>query len=106
MILVAFSLYDAKSGIYSPPMYFRHTQEAIRACIALGGDMSTLVGRYPTDYHLCEIGTFDDATGVVSAIPGVGHGPVAGFLSSARTLGPLFEAVNNPVGNPELGKEL
>lgn len=63
MILQTFTLLDTKSGIHNPPFFMSHVQQAIRACIELGQDMRTTVGRHPADFMLVELGTFDDQNG-------------------------------------------
>lgn len=88
MILKAFSLLDQKVGTFSPPFFMSHVGQAIRAVTDLGQDLNTTVGRHPSDFALCEVGTFDDNTGQFEAMIAIHHGTVLGFLPS-RT--PVFE---------------
>lgn len=96
MILKAFSLLDTKTGAFGAPFFMHHAAAAIRACIDLGGDLNTTVGRHPSDYALCEIGAFDDQTGVLQPIPPHNLGTVAGFLPAPTQRGPLFQPVPAP----------
>lgn len=80
MILKAFSLLDMKTGIFNVPFFMAHVGQAVRACMDLGRDTSTTVGRHPADYQLVEIGTYDDQTGVLAAIPPQALGTVASLL--------------------------
>lgn len=90
MILKAFCLLDTKTGAFGTPFFMHHAAAAIRACVDLGGDLSTTVGRHPADYALVEVGTFDDSTGVLHAIPPHNLGTVAGFLPAPQAAQPLF----------------
>lgn len=67
MKMLAFCLYDTKTGVYHVPFFFPHPALAIRAIGDLAGDQSTHVGRHPMDFALFHIGDFDDQTGVLSA---------------------------------------
>lgn len=67
MILKAYSLLDAKVGTFGTPFFMAHVQQAIRACADLAMDMNTVVGRHPADFILCEVGTFDDVSGVLAS---------------------------------------
>lgn len=100
MILKAFSLLDTKTGAFGTPFFMHHAAAAIRACVDLGGDLSTTVGRHPADYALVEVGTFDDQTGVLHAIPPHNLGTVAGFLPTPQAPQPLFTP--GPVTAPAL----
>lgn len=94
MILKAYSLLDMKAGAFASPFFMHHDAQAIRAVAELAGDATTLIGRYPSDYALCRIGTFDDASGVMQAAPCENLGVVAGFLPAKPQL-PLFAAASN-----------
>lgn len=91
MIITAYALFDAKVGVYHQPFFMLHRGQAIRATMELGSDLNTTVGRYPADFHLYEIGLYDDSTGTLSALPApVALGPVASFLEPSRAQLPLF----------------
>lgn len=63
MILNAYTLYDAKALTYSPPFYATAHGQAVRSVMELAADKNTTVGKYPTDFILYCVGTYDDATG-------------------------------------------
>lgn len=90
MILKAFCLLDIKAGAFATPFFMHHDAQAIRAVTELGQDMSTTVGRYPSDFALMSIGTFDDASGVLTPTGIVNLGTVAGFLPAKAAPMPLF----------------
>jgi len=55
-----FSVYDSKTSSYSPPMNFPHTGDAIRSFSEIANDKSsTTIGKYPADFTLFELGSFD-----------------------------------------------
>lgn len=91
MTLLAFSLYDTKTAVFSPPFFMNHLGSAMRAVEELASDKRTLVGRYPSDYHFFQIGSFDESTGVMESVPPVNHGPVTQFLPQQPPL-PLEQA--------------
>lgn len=80
MILKAFSVYDSKAQAYFAPFFFPHLGQAIRAFMELANDQSTQVGRHPADFHLIELGEFDDATGTLTPGQLQNHGPAASFV--------------------------
>lgn len=63
MLLNMFTIYDSKTETYSPPFFMRTTGEAVRTFQDLSVDKDTSIGRYPADFTLFEVGTFDDKTG-------------------------------------------
>lgn len=83
MIHYVFSLYDNKAQFFSPPWFFPHPGQAIRTVIDIGGDRSTLPGKYPEDFILFRIGTFNDSTGVYEGEPPLNLGTVGSLLPRA-----------------------
>lgn len=63
MILFAFSIFDIKSEVFSPPFFMSSNGEAVRAFKDLANDAGTMIGRHPSDFRLMRLGTFDNATG-------------------------------------------
>lgn len=92
MITIGFSLLDTKTGIFNAPFFMAHAGQAIRACTDLGQDPNTTVGRHPADFMLCQLGTFDDQTGMFAIGTPTPLGTVASFLPvRAMPPGSLFE---------------
>lgn len=58
-----YSLYDSKVGAYLRPLICRNHGEALRAFAELANDKNSSVGRYPADFTLFYLGSFDDETG-------------------------------------------
>lgn len=63
MTLFVFSILDNKSHLYSPPFYCRHTGEALRNFTELVNDERSSVSKYPSDYQLVQVATFNDEDG-------------------------------------------
>lgn len=84
MMLKAFSLFDYKADVYSPPFFVSTLGQAVRSVIEAAGDARTTIGRYPQDFALREIGEFNPVTGELVSTPGGMHGTVAQLLNAAR----------------------
>ena len=67
MIKRVYSLLDVKSGVYANPVVYLRDGQAVRDFQALCSDQGCLVGRYPSDFCLYFVGTFDDETGSFSS---------------------------------------
>jgi hypothetical protein len=80
MILLVFAVYDSKAGFFEVPFFVQHKGQAIRAVIDLGSDLQSRIGRYPTDYSLFQIGTYDQDTGILFATAPDNLGVVQSFL--------------------------
>lgn len=84
MMLLAFSLFDTKAQFFNVPFFVAHRGQAVRAVIDLGSDLNTSVGRFPNDFHLYELGVYDDQTGQYTSQHPQNMGPVASFLPDLR----------------------
>jgi hypothetical protein len=62
MILKAFTIYDVKAESYMQPFWKNTTGLALREFQEAANNPDNMIGRYPTDYVIFEIGTFDDTT--------------------------------------------
>lgn len=62
MKMEVYSVYDLKAAAYSPPFYVQNDAVAIRAFTDIANDRRSSVSKYPGDYELRHIGTFDDGT--------------------------------------------
>lgn len=66
MDLKIYCLYDSKAEAYAQPFFMRSRGEAIRGFSELANDANTQVGRYPDDFTLFELGSWDPIKGTVS----------------------------------------
>lgn len=60
-----YSLFDSQVKAYMQPFFMRTKGEAVRALMQLLGDSNTNVAKYPQDFILFQIGTYDDETGLI-----------------------------------------
>lgn len=67
-MLHIYSVYDQKSEIWSNPMFMRANGEAVRAFMDAVRNPDTMISKYPEDYTLFQIGTFDEVTGVLMPV--------------------------------------
>lgn len=75
MIFKAFSVFDMKSGAFGVPFFIPTVGQAVRMFSDLASDGNSMVCRHPSDFVLYEIGTYDDATGLLLQLPQhVSHG--------------------------------
>lgn len=73
-----YSLKDNKMGIFAPPALMRNNVEATRSLVTYATSVFQKSGtdlpvRYPNDYTLFEVATFDDETGLLLAPPAPIH---------------------------------
>lgn len=66
--LHAFSIYDSKGETFSPPFFMQAKGEAIRAFTETASDRQTTIGKYPADFTLFQIGTFNPDDGKLEAL--------------------------------------
>jgi hypothetical protein len=62
MIKRLFTVFDSKSEVYMPPFTYRTKGEAIRAFTDSVNDSGSQMNKYPADFTLFDIGSFDDVT--------------------------------------------
>lgn len=68
MKLNIYSIYDEKAEAYNTPQYLRHKGEAIRMLQTTLDNKETMISKYPKDYSLYCLGTFDDNKGEIEGI--------------------------------------
>lgn len=85
MSLKVCTVYDSKSEYYMPPMYFKHRGDAIRSFTEASLDSNNMIGKYPADFTMFEIGSFDETTGKFSLYSSfISLGCALEFLSSSK----------------------
>lgn len=68
MKLLLTAIYDHKVMAFTSVMTFRAKGEAIRSFSDAVADKNSMLSRYPADYSLMHLGTFDDNTGGVDPL--------------------------------------
>lgn len=69
MINKVYSIFDSKVGAHLQPFFMQANGAAIRAVTELVKDKTHAFGKFPADYTLFELGTFDNSTGVFDMFP-------------------------------------
>lgn len=72
MILEMYAIFDKGINAYAQPFFCRARGEALRNFIEACNDPKSPLHNYPIDYALVRIGSWDDATGIVTHAD---HGP-------------------------------
>lgn len=70
MRFVMFSMFDAKSAVFLQPFVARSENDARRQLALAFEDpnfRNTPAGRFIEEFHLYELGSFDDENGVITA---------------------------------------
>lgn len=84
MILRAFCFYDSKAQCFYTPFFLHYPGQAMRVAIDTAGDMNTTLSRYPEDFHLYQIGEWDDHTAALTPHAPISLGSVASFISKPK----------------------
>lgn len=58
-----YSIRDSKSEVFNTPWFAKTHGEAERNFLALTNDQQSMVAKYPEDFDLYHVGTYDDQTG-------------------------------------------
>lgn len=68
MELKSFAIYDVKAALYLQPMFFRRRQEAERSFALAANNPESDFFKYAEDYSLFELGTYDEASGIMTSL--------------------------------------
>ncbi|WNK13435.1 MAG: nonstructural protein [Microvirus sp.] len=74
-----YSVYDNKAQAYLGPFCCVNSMVALRMFGDSASDVNHMFHRHPLDYHLFEVGEFDDQTGLVEARAPVNLGNASMF---------------------------
>lgn len=64
-----YSIFDLKVGVYHPPICFRSPGEAIRTFVSSANSGDSLLSKYPRDFSLYHLGSWDDETAAYQVLP-------------------------------------
>lgn len=68
MVLKMYSIRDSKAEVFNTPFFQKTHGEAERSFAELCKDEKSFVAKYPDDYDLYYLGTYDDQTGKMDTI--------------------------------------
>jgi len=60
MMLSVFAIYDSGISTWMPPIFVRNKGEILRWFMEVSNDPQSKISKYPADYTLFEIGSWDD----------------------------------------------
>ncbi len=66
---LVFSLHDEKANAYTQPFFLNQVGEALRALDQIVNSPDTNVNKYPEDFKLYQLGTFNDWDGTLTSLP-------------------------------------
>lgn len=75
-----YSVHDSKAGMFSPPFVARSNGEACRM-VLLSAKPDTLLHKFPEDYSVYELGSFDEVSGAIKPINPVSISRVSTLLA-------------------------
>lgn len=73
MMQRAYSVFDNKALIYSPPFFTSTNGSAVRMLEDLANDPNTQVGRHPGDFVLYCVGHYDDSNAALTPYAPLEH---------------------------------
>ena len=82
MKLKIFSIYDVKAEAFNTPFFMHTNGQAIRGFTTEASNLESLIGKYPEDYSLFELGEFDDSNASIT------------LLTAPKSLGTALEYVS------------
>jgi len=68
MIHKIFSIHDAAAKAYLAPFFLPEEQQAIRGFTGAVNDIEHAFGKWPKDYTLMVLGSFDDEKGTINTL--------------------------------------
>ena len=93
MISNAYTVYDNKALVFSPPFFQNSDGAAVRMFADLTNDTNTSVGRHPGDYSLFCIGSFSDDKAELVPVSPIRHVIDATSLLKIVPITPAMEQV-------------
>lgn len=67
MLIKIFTVYDSKIEAYLPPFYEQSTGAAVRAFAEASNEKDHQFNKYPADFTLFQIGTYEDSTALIES---------------------------------------
>lgn len=91
MLWKVFSVVDNGAKVFMAPFVVRHEAEAVRSVLQAVQSGDSMVSKYPQDFFLFQIGTFDDVTGEMIPFKALNsYGPLSALSATVEAL-PLVQ---------------
>lgn len=82
--MLAFSVFDEKAAVFSPPVFLSNKGLALRSFADVAADGKSPMAKHPEDFKLYHIGSFDAVSGKLEAVvPPLFLATAADFLQGA-----------------------
>jgi len=92
MIVNAYTIFDTKALTYSNPFFAVTHGSALRIVSDAANDLNTSLGRHPADFILYQVGTYNDANGVLVAMDPREHViDIIALVHNFKPTGDLFK---------------
>lgn len=82
MLLNVYTVWDTKAEAFLQPFFSPNKGTAIRAIVDALRDPNSTLAKYPDDFHLYHIGTWDDSAGLIEAHSPVGMGVLREYVEN------------------------
>lgn len=106
--LVVLAVFDSKVNSFAQPFFMRTRGEALRGWADVANDPQSNVCKYPLDYSLMELGTYEDSSGRFENYTApISLGTAAEFKSQPQSEVPLIDHIQSlktSVSSPSLAK--
>jgi len=60
-----FAVYDSKAKVFAIPFFLPSEAVAVRAFAAAANDLDTQLGKFPEDFTLFQVGSYNDENGQI-----------------------------------------
>ena len=65
MVLKVYSVFDTKANCFNAPFFVSNDNLAKRNFVTLRDDPLSTVNKFPDDFQLFDLGSYDDLTGLI-----------------------------------------
>jgi len=79
MVKNVYSVFDSKASVFAVPFTSVNNLTAIRDFSRAANDPQSDLARFPEDYFLYQVATFDDNSGLISPVQLVNLGSASSF---------------------------
>lgn len=69
MVLDMFTVHDSQAGAFCTPFFSSNISTAMRSFAFAANDLDQDIGRFPSDFTLYHMGTYDDSNGEITTVP-------------------------------------